>query len=798
MAKESKKAKKGAEQPKIERLQEFLGNRLAKEIFGVFLIAFTLFLVAGLVSYSSLDLGNYRSGGIPLLNLGGIVGAYLSSILIKILGGASYVVPVVVLACGILLFRQNSWNYASSLIAGAVLFTFSYCILRHLFWVVDPRHPSVSAGGFLGKVFAENIFIPLLARPGTALVGFTVLFLSLLVATRVSVSGFWQFLKRSLADSLKLIETTGKSLMEKLSKFKEHRPVIGRSEDEQAVSGAEEPKETEIASEKMAEKELLPEIVKNPERSGHSTIEEFDAEQATFTFDEDGQAYSLPQVSFLNSPKHVSRESTEKELLVNSQILVKKLSDFGIEGRVTMVLPGPVITLYEFEPAAGIKVSRIVGLADDLAMGLRAISVRILAPVPGKAVVGIEVPNKNVDPVSLKKIIASEEFKESGSKLTMVLGKDTSGIPVVTDLAVIPHLLVAGATGSGKSVGLNTMIMSILYKSTPAEVKFIMIDPKMLELSVYDGIPHLIAPVVTNPKKAANALKWAVTEMDRRYHLLADMGFRNIASYNKWVKEYLEEKEAEKEHAPIDVGDSEMADKRDGDEADENEKRDLKPLPYIVVVIDELADLMMVASKDVEDALARIAQMARAAGIHLIVATQRPSVDVLTGVIKANFPARISYQVTSRIDSRTILDSIGAEKLLGKGDMLFLPPGTSRLRRIHGPFVADEEIKTTVDFFKKQGKPVYNEEILKAHARAEESAAAQEDDDDDEYFEQAVDIISNTRQASISMIQRRLRIGYNRAARIIETMEAKGMVGPADGAKPRQVLIPDRSDSGEI
>ena len=496
----------------------------------------------------------------------------------------------------------------------------------------------------------------------------------------------------------------------------------------------------------------------------------------------------MPPINYLLEPNHPKNQKSDRELLINSKILTKKLEDFSIDGQVTKVLPGPVITLYEFEPAAGVKVSRIVNLADDLAMGLRSVSVRILAPVPGKAVVGIEVPNVKVDAVTLKQLLASEEFAESHSRLTLALGADTSGVPVVTDLATIPHLLIAGATGSGKSVGLNSMIMSILYKATPAEVNFIMIDPKMLELSVYDGIPHLIAPVVTNPKKSANALSWAVSEMERRYQLLADKGFRNIGGYNSWVNEQLEEREINRSKPKK----SEPETKRFDSEGliDEEEEEELKPLPQIVIVIDELADLMMVASKDVEESLARLAQMARAAGIHLIVATQRPSVDVLTGLIKANFPARVSYQVSSRIDSRTILDTIGAEKLLGKGDMLFLPPGTSRLQRIHGPFVTDDEVKRVVQFLRKQGRPVYKGEILMAKAKADDSLSGNGDDDDEEFFEQAVELVAQTRQASISMIQRRLRIGYNRAARIVETMEAKGMVGPADGAKPRKVYIP--------
>ena len=370
--------------------------------------------------------------------------------------------------------------------------------------------------------------------------------------------------------------------------------------------------------------------------------------------------------------------ATGRDLAKQATILAGKLHDFGVDGGVVQVLPGPVVTMYEFEPASGIKVSRIVNLADDLALGMKALSVRIVAPVPGKSVVGIEVPNPHRQPVYLREIVASPAFRQATSKLVLALGKDILGIPTVTDLAQIPHLLIAGATGSGKSVGLNSMICSMLLNATPEEVKFIMIDPKMLELSVYDGIPHLIAPVVTHPKQAAAALHWAVEEMERRYRLLAEHGVRSLDGYNQTHPD--------------------------------------SRLPYLVVVIDELADLMLVARRDVEDALTRLAQMARASGIHLLVATQRPSVDVLTGIIKANFPARISFQVSSRIDSRTILDAIGAERLLGKGDMLFLPPGTSKLVRIHGAYVSEAEIKRVVEYLRRQQTPVYDGSIFTPQA----------------------------------------------------------------------------------
>jgi S-DNA-T family DNA segregation ATPase FtsK/SpoIIIE len=442
---------------------------------------------------------------------------------------------------------------------------------------------------------------------------------------------------------------------------------------------------------------------------------------------------------------------------------------------VVEVRPGPVITVYEFEPAPGVKVSRIVNLADDLALALSALSVRIVAPIPGKAVVGIEVPNTNRETVFLKEIVDSDPFRVSKSKLSFGLGKDISGEPFIVDLARMPHLLVAGSTGSGKSVFINSMICSILFKSMPEEVRFLMIDPKMLELSDYEGIPHLLLPVVTHPKKAAVALKWLVDEMERRYSVLAEKGVRNIEHYHQRVEKETKEKS--------------RVYKRRGDLLEgggESPSEPLERIPYIIVVIDELADLMMISSREVEESITRLAQMARAVGIHLLLATQRPSVDVLTGIIKANFPARISFQVTSKVDSRTILDTIGAEHLLGAGDMLFLPPGSSKLTRVHGAFVSSGEIKRIVDFLKKQGKPSYDSSIL-LEVKKEKEAAGEEEYD--EKYDEAVAFVAETGQASISLIQRRFRIGYNRAARIIEKMEEEGVVGPSDGVKPREVLI---------
>jgi DNA segregation ATPase FtsK/SpoIIIE, S-DNA-T family len=476
--------------------------------------------------------------------------------------------------------------------------------------------------------------------------------------------------------------------------------------------------------------------------------------------------FQLPSLEFLDDPDSPSASADDENLLLQSRLLEKKLEDFGVKGKVVAITPGPVITTFEYEPAPGVKINRVVNLSDDLALALRAMSIRIVAPIPGKAVIGIEIPNTVREIVCFKDMVNVSSFEKSKSKLTLCLGKDIVGNPVIADLSKMPHLLIAGATGTGKSVGLNAMICSILYKATPDEVKFIMIDPKRIELSSYDGIPHLITPVVTDVKKATNALFWAVKEMERRYERLSEKRVRNITQYNQKITK-------EKRAASNLSGDS------------SGEDQSFETLPYIVIIIDELADLMMVTSKDVEFALTRLAQMARASGIHLILATQRPSVDVLTGIIKANFPTRLTFQVSSRTDSRTIIDSNGAEQLLGNGDMLFLPPGTARLQRIHGSFISEEEINLITEFLKSQKPPEYDESVTETPSQEKEEL---NEEDYDERYDDAVALVTKNGQASISMIQRHLRIGYNRAARIIEVMEKEGIVGPSDGVKPREVL----------
>ncbi len=492
-------------------------------------------------------------------------------------------------------------------------------------------------------------------------------------------------------------------------------------------------------------------------------------------------AFKLPPQSLLDLPPAEHAQVDEGQLERSARVLEQKLADFGVEGRVVEVQPGPVVTMYKFEPGSGIKVSQIVNLADDLSMALRAAAVRIQAPVPGEAVVGIEVPNRKRERVFLREILEAEEFSAAQSQLTIALGKDIAGRPVAADLAKMPHLLIAGATGTGKSVSLHTMIASILFNATADDVRLILVDPKMLELSVYENIPHLLVPVVVDPQKAASALLWATQEMEGRYLRMRELGVRNIDGYNHALA------------SGVSLAQLKMAGQSAPASDDPNQPAvgaiEHRKLPKIVIVIDELADLLLSEGKTVERDITRLAQKARAAGIHLILATQRPSVDVITGLIKANLPARISLQVTSRVDSRTILDSIGAERLLGAGDMLFMPPGSAKLRRLHGPFVGEHEIRKLTDFLREQGAPEYRMEILDTKAPGEEGGDGFGADVQDEMYDEAVRIVMETNQASISMIQRRLRIGYNRAARMVEQMEREGIVMPADGAKPREVRL---------
>jgi S-DNA-T family DNA segregation ATPase FtsK/SpoIIIE len=469
--------------------------------------------------------------------------------------------------------------------------------------------------------------------------------------------------------------------------------------------------------------------------------------------------YALPSVALLDAAK-TERKIDERELMDGARLLEEKCREFSVEGSVVQIHPGPVVTTFEFKPDAGVKYSKVTGLADDLCLAMQAESV-LIDRIPGKSTVGIQIPNRVREQISLRELLESDAYRRSTSKLTIALGKSIHGEPYMADLATMPHLLIAGSTGAGKSVGINVMLTSILYRATPDDVRLIMIDPKRLELGMYEDIPHLLTPVVVEPKQAANALRWAVREMEERYKTLAAEGVRNIEQYNRNVAHMIAEKQATKDGEPP------------------------KALPFIVVIIDELADLMMVAANEVEESIARLAQMARAVGIHLILATQRPSVDVITGLIKANLPSRISFRVSSKIDSRTILDSNGAEQLLGKGDMLFLPPASSRHIRLHGPYISEQESARLASFLRKQGKPTYDETIT-----AEEKTAADSVEfDKDDLYDEAARIVVQSGQASISYLQRRLRIGFSRAARLVDMMEMEGLVSPAAGGKAREVLV---------
>jgi len=748
-------------------IEDSIKEKLKREIIGILLVAIAVFLFLSLISYDPADpsLFSYSSQKVKVIgNWMGIVGAYVSGLLFQGFGFPSFLIPFVLgfYAFGFIL--RWEWKYPLVKLGGWAIILLTTSSLFSL-WMKPLRiyAQDLLVGGFIGEILSRNL-VRYFNLPGATIIFVAILILGFVLGTGISFIGV---LRRLVSGMAKLIDKISTMKMVKREQTERAKKLVKRKQEKGEVKG-------EIKGAGEEPWEAPPVVV--VDRATPSKKREEIIEQEAFEFAEPRKEFQLPPVSLLDVETEKRHKIDRDSLVMNSRILEKKLLDYGVEGRVVEVRPGPVITVYEFEPAPGVKVSRIVNLADDLALALSAVTIRIVAPIPGKSVVGIEVPNAVRETVYLKEIIDSDPFRNSKSKLSFGIGKDISGEPFIFDLARMPHLLVAGSTGSGKSVSVNSMISSILFKATAEEVRFLMIDPKMLELSDYEGIPHLLLPVVTNPKKAAIALKWLVDEMERRYTILAEKAVRNIEHYHQKMDKELKEKG--------------RVYKRRGDtlEGDENKGEErIERLPYIVVVIDELADLMMISSKEVEESITRLAQMARAVGIHLILATQRPSVDVLTGLIKANFPARISFQVTSKVDSRTILDTIGAEHLLGSGDMLFLPPGSAKLIRIHGAFISSAETKRVVEFLRKQGKPNYETSIL-TEVKKEKGATGNEDEYDEKYDE-ALAFVAETGQASISLIQRRFRIGYNRAARIIEKMEEERVVGPSDGVKPREVLV---------
>ncbi|MCS6285936.1 MAG: DNA translocase FtsK 4TM domain-containing protein [Nitrospira sp.] len=779
-------------------------SHIQREVIGVILIALSLLTFLSLLSFVPGEAETVASGApaaAPPRNLIGSFGAVLAGGFFFLIGGAAYLFPLLLGKLGLRCFSQSPVSIRFRTAASSLAAVFFLSAFLHLEATAVPTVSSGfvhrgMAGGVFGQVLADGLR-SWFASTGAHIVILAGFIVSLLFTTPLSLTELVQaFPERWAAWREKLAalmpEPAPEPPVESGNRRQRSRTVKERPEPEPApepVSMAPEPAQIESAA-AVEWPVIQPPIAATP---APAEAAEPDVEPVTTTVDSGD--YQLPDPDeLLSDPTGPITRMSDDELKAQSDVLTRALASFGIIGKVTEVRPGPVVTMYEFEPSPGTKVARIVNLADDLALGLKAISLRIVAPIPGKSVVGIEVPNMARETVSMKEVVMSETFTKARSKLTLALGKDIFGAPATADLKTMPHLLVAGATGAGKSVGLNTMLLSILFSARPSEVKLLLIDPKMLEFSAYDGIPHLLRPVITDAKSAARGLGWVVAEMERRYKLLSEAGVRNIDAYNRKVaglhEAFAEEAAAANqpelpmqfltEEQRLSAGESTDP---EVDPGPRDRPTPPEPLPYIVVMIDELADLMMVAPKDVEDKIARLAQMARASGIHLVLATQRPSVDVLTGLIKANFPARIAFQVSSKTDSRTILDANGAEALLGRGDMLYLASGTGRLARLHGSFVSDDDVRCVVDFVKKQALPKYDPELqsLKQEEAAEEEAK-------DEVYEQAKDLVLSTGQASASLIQRRLRVGYPRAARMIEQMEADGIVGAAGRDGRREVL----------
>src|SRR5438067_104091 len=715
------------------------GAHLIREAEAISAGAVAVFLALSFLSFSP---------DAPPANLGGPVGQALAGTALRALGVAAYLFPLYLGYFTVALLRRGAEGFGGLRLVGAALLVASIAALAGL---LTGGRAGGRGGGWLGG-FAGVALGDLLGGPGTFLLLAVVLVVALVLATGVSA-----------------VEASGRAARWLAAAARAGAARLGRRPGaaEEPAAAPRRPKLPVLLNDALepppeARADDPPPIIREPERRPEAPRRARRSELQEELFTED--TYRLPALNLLDPPVRTTQPLDESALHANSRILETKLADFQVIGKVVAVRPGPVITTFEFEPAPGVKVNRIVTLAADLSMALRALSVRVLAPIPGKPVVGIEVSNPRREKVFIRELLESVEYEHAESKLALALGKDTTGNVVVADLARMPHLLVAGATGTGKSVSMNAMVMSILYKSSPRDVRFIMIDPKMLELSIYENIPHLLVPVVTDPKKAAAALSNIEREMDLRYRLLHEKGVRNIDSYNRLLRE-----SAGEEEAPASP-----------------EGLRHHHLPRIIIIIDELADLMMMVGREIEESITRLAQKARAAGIHLILATQRPSVDVITGLIKANFPARISFQVTSRTDSRTILDAIGAERLLGEGDMLFLPPGTARVQRLHGAFVSDGDVHRVVDFIKRQEEPRYEMELLEG---GDDEDGEGEDGEDltDEMYDMAVRMVTEHRQASISWLQRRLRVGYNRAARMSERMEREGVVS-SPGAKGREVI----------
>ncbi len=744
------------------------GTRRARlqELAGIGFLALTFATVISLATHNPGDPSLNSRVDAPARNFLGLFGSYLSDLLVQLFGFGSWLFPLFAFAAAVLCFAGPVWSFSGRLgrLGGLTVFSLSLVSLGNLvFGGGDPFYPAAAPGGATGELLSR-LALPLIGSTGSAILFTFLLVAGFTLATHLTPRALGT---AAVAGASLLWGRAARGLeLRRARREKEERRGRGRrpgvpvdSREHGSRAGDDEEQLPHIGEPEPAE----PTIARRPPPPRRRP-----APPRRAAAESSAGGFRLPPLELLDDPPPDRAAVPREETAANARILERKLADFGVSGRVTHVAPGPVITMYEYEPAAGVKINRIVGLQDDLALALSATSIRVLAPIPGKSVVGIELPNRVREVVTLKEILLSEEYQRAEGRLAIALGKTISGTAKVEDLVRMPHVLIAGATGSGKSVMINTVVASILFAARPDEVQFIMIDPKMVELTVYDGIPHLIAPVVSNPKKAAYALRNAVGIMEERLRLLSERKVRNIASYNESV----------------------LRERAKGGDADTT------LMPYLVIVIDELADLMILAQSEVEDSITRLAQLSRAVGMHLVIATQRPSTNVITGIIKANLPVRMSFQVSSKIDSRVILDANGAEQLLGLGDMLYMPPGTSRLERIHGAFVSEEEVMRLVEHLKAQAQPVYDEKILQPPP-AEAAEAEGGDGEEDEMYDQAVAVVTESGQASISYVQRRLKVGYNRAARMIEAMERAGVVGPAEGARPRRILARRNYDTEE-
>ena len=781
-------------------------SRRLSEVVGVALFALSLLWLIALVSYSPSDPVWFFNTGSDLApaNFAGRVGAFLAELSFQLVGYAAYLAPVIVAVIG--------WHYFwcsildapyTKAFGAALLFGCTAAFLSLSFGALDISGKEFRAGGYMGTALS-SVLSEYLNRTGSIILILTLLFLALILTTQFSFGRLFAAIGSMVVDQWAALLGAIRARRDEKQREKQRREVLKKHLDKQqakegaAAAGATDDTALVAVAARAANAKPRPAARETPPEEPPTKASRTAAmvgaaaaalkaasskptpppaikkmavptpaplplpEPDKLPAERKKGAYTFPPMALLDAPK-TERKIDERELMEGARLLEDKSREFSVEGSVVQIHPGPVVTTYEFKPDAGVKYSKITGLADDLCLAMQAESV-LIDRIPGKSTVGIQIPNPNREQISMRELLESDAYRRSQSKLTLAMGKTIHGEPFVADLATMPHLLIAGSTGTGKSVSVNAMLSSILFRATPEDVRLIMVDPKRLELGMYEDIPHLLTPVVVDPKQAANALRWAVREMEERYKTLAAVGVRNIEQYNRNLK--LAQAE------------------NNGPVLDDN-GIEVKTLPFIVVLIDELADLMMVAGNEVEESIARLAQMARAVGIHLILATQRPSVDVITGLIKANLPARVSFRVSSKIDSRTILDGNGAEQLLGKGDMLFLPPASSRYVRLHGPYISEQETARLASFLRKQGKPTYDETIT----AEEKQAGGDLEFEKDDLYDEAARIVVTSGQASISYLQRRLRIGFSRAARLVDMMEAEGLVSAAAGGKAREVLV---------